>query len=477
MRRSITRIAVVLALACAGADESALAQTPGGALPQGQIEGERPRRATERARRLLSTAEEAALFRPLRPEERASFDEVLARPDDIDLNVRWARTQIDAGDVRGAAATLERVLLLQPDLSLVRLLYVAVLLRLDVTAEAAAQLDRIDPSALPLDLRAEAARHRAEIERRSRRTRGWAALTGGTVYDTNRTAGPLSDDALYFDQSFELDETGRADDDWAFLGVIETGVEHDLGLAEGHTLFASVDGYVSEQADLHRFDLRSYAGRGGADLRLFGGHARPALFGSFIELSSETYLKTLGAEIELERAFGPKLEAYGRLRVELEDFDGVSSSTDAADRAGFRSELIGGAGLELSAAHRIDAILGLVNKSAERRYYGYGSAEATLQHRWLPGGGQFVLTGFALGYASYKDAQTEISHRVRRDTWLRPRVTWGAPLGFFGSFVPEIARPIVVSASVELLRNFSNLSNYDWKTTRVTLLASRRFDF
>lgn len=477
MRRSISRHAIALALLALGLADAATAQSPPATLPQGQAEAERPRRAAERARRLLSISEEAALFRPLQPDERVRFEQILAAPDDIDLNVRWARTQIDAGDVRGAAATLERVLLLQPELALVRLLYVAVLLRLDVVAEAEQQLAHVDEARLSPELRSEVARYRAQIERRRRRTRGFASFTGGTVYDTNRTAGSISDHALFLDRSFELDEAGLADDDWAFLGVIEAGVEHDLGLAEGHTLFASVDGYVSEQEDLHRFDLRSYAGRGGADLRLLGGHVRPTLFGSLVELSSETYLKTIGAEVGFERPLGTRFETYARARIELEDFDGISSAIDGADRAGFRSELMGGAGFLASAAHRIDASLAFVNKSAERRYYGFDSIETTLAHRWLPGGGQFVVTGLALGYDTYKAAQREISHRVRRDTWLRPRITWGAPLAFIGSFVPELARPIVVSASIEFQRNFSNLANYDWKTTRVTLLASRHFEF
>ena len=36
--------------------------------------------------------------------------EVLAHPDDPDINYRWARTQIANGDLKGASATLERML-------------------------------------------------------------------------------------------------------------------------------------------------------------------------------------------------------------------------------------------------------------------------------------------------------------------------------------------------------------------------------
>ena len=48
------------------------------------------------------------------------------------------RAQIRRGDVRGAGATLERILLMRPDLPRIRLLYAIVLYRLDNLDEAAA---------------------------------------------------------------------------------------------------------------------------------------------------------------------------------------------------------------------------------------------------------------------------------------------------------------------------------------------------
>ena len=44
-----------------------------------------------------------------------SYQDVLADPDNLELNLRFARTQVAQGNVRGAAATLERILLIDPD--------------------------------------------------------------------------------------------------------------------------------------------------------------------------------------------------------------------------------------------------------------------------------------------------------------------------------------------------------------------------
>ena len=69
--------------------------------------------------------------------------DILAHPDDIVLNFRWAKAQLARGEVRGASATLERILVLDPDLAPVRLYYAIVLYRLDSLDEARSQFDRL----------------------------------------------------------------------------------------------------------------------------------------------------------------------------------------------------------------------------------------------------------------------------------------------------------------------------------------------
>jgi Flp pilus assembly protein TadD len=65
-----------------------------------------------------------------------TYADVLRDPDNIELNLRFARTRVNEGNVRGAAATLERILLIDPDLAQVRLFYGVVLYRLENLDEA-----------------------------------------------------------------------------------------------------------------------------------------------------------------------------------------------------------------------------------------------------------------------------------------------------------------------------------------------------
>ena len=92
--------------------------------------------AAEANESLLSGPEEVALFKPFEESRRVDFADVLANPDDIQLNFLWAQTQMADGRLTGAAATLERILLIQPELQRVRLMYALVLFRLGSLQEA-----------------------------------------------------------------------------------------------------------------------------------------------------------------------------------------------------------------------------------------------------------------------------------------------------------------------------------------------------
>ena len=78
-----------------------------------------------------------------------TYEDVLKDPNNIALNVRYAQDQIARGEVLGAAATLERILLMNPKLPDVRLLYAVVLYRLDSLDEAQRELDTLRNVTLP----------------------------------------------------------------------------------------------------------------------------------------------------------------------------------------------------------------------------------------------------------------------------------------------------------------------------------------
>ncbi|MEO0959231.1 MAG: hypothetical protein AAFY66_12340, partial [Pseudomonadota bacterium] len=79
---------------------------------------------------------------------RIPFGAILQDPDNLDLTVAYARQEIDAGNLPGASAALERLLILYPAENTVRLLYAVTLFRLDQVAEAEREFAAVDPGQL-----------------------------------------------------------------------------------------------------------------------------------------------------------------------------------------------------------------------------------------------------------------------------------------------------------------------------------------
>src|SRR3954462_11637383 len=90
-----------------------------------------------------------------------TFEQVLAAPDDLALNLRFAESEAQAGNLLSSSAALERILLQAPGWGPARLLYAAVLYRLDDLAGAEQQLNQLDQSKLTDLQKAEARRYRS----------------------------------------------------------------------------------------------------------------------------------------------------------------------------------------------------------------------------------------------------------------------------------------------------------------------------
>ena len=116
---------------------------------------------------------------------KITYAQILADPDNIDLNFQYARNQAAEGDLRGAAGTLERILLINPKLPQVRLIYAIVLFRLDNIDEAEREFRAVSGLDLSPSLRAEIASYLKRIEQRRKRTRYSAQVTFGPHYDSN----------------------------------------------------------------------------------------------------------------------------------------------------------------------------------------------------------------------------------------------------------------------------------------------------
>ncbi len=441
-------------------------------------EQDRPGEGLREAERAGRAATAASKLRPLEPGEKVTYQDVLAHPDDVELNYLYAQSQVAAGELRGAASTLERILLVAPDLARVRLLYAVVLFRLDNLSESEREFRTVSKLPMPESLREEVNQYLEEIELRRRVTRMSGALGFGAQWDSNRNAGPEGNEVLFLDRPFDL-VTGQKQSDFSGLGLASFQVQHDLGYDAGHTLIGGAQIYGQKQVDVTELDLMSISGEAGGLYRAPGLDIQPSLFGSYLNLAGETYVSTVGAGIRASHRFSQKVDLTGRFRADYEFFEKLENSPITDQRTGIRYE--GGLGLAWAPLPflRFDAGAAVVSKDADEVFYSYTGPQIGLGATWLLGRGQFVLSTFGWEYDIYQGPEQIISSETRRDSMYRGRISYGAPLGFFLQHFspPRAVRDTVLTLNSEYLNVQSTIPNYQYDDWRFSFLFTKSFDF
>ncbi len=440
---------------------------------------ERETTAVEEAAR---AAGQALDFRAIEDGGPVSYADVLRDPDNLDLNFRFARQQVRRGDVRGAAATLERILLINPDLAQVRLVYAVVLFRLDNLDEAEREFRVVAALDIAAGVRAEVDAYLERIALRRRVTRYTASLSLGMRYDTNRPAAPRGGTRLVADTPFVV---SREESDLGYLGIASFRVDHDLGFQERHELFGVVTYYHDEQTQQDTQDLQSFIVAAGGVYRspYWDIDVVPTVFRTHLRLSRETFFQDIGVNLRFEREFSPRIKAFASTRLSDQTFSPIKENTTSQERDGRQIEGMVGATYVISPTMRIAGDLLHFDKRAKGRrgveLLSYDRDQVRLTHTWLLGGGQFVLNHFSYQRDRYEEPDTAISARTRHDDIFRYRVTYGAPLGFFfgpGTLWREL-EDITFAASGEWFRSRSNLNNFDFKNFKLQGLLTKTWRF
>ncbi|WP_411820246.1 porin family protein [Hyphococcus formosus] len=404
-----------------------------------------------------------------------SFEQVLAAPDDVRLNIAYARDQIAAGDLKEASATLERVLLLEPQLYDVRVLYGFVLYRLGLFDRARYELElAIASGTLTPTMRAEAETYLSRIKYHQRTTRGTFTLTTGIEWDHNRNQSPSSGIILF--QDIPFDANPRVSD-VAHVLSLQGRLVHDLGSQEGHVLHADAGYYRSDKFEFDSLDLDAVSLALGGTWYAGNWSITPRARGGFFWLDGNDYLRTLGGELEVAYRFNPRMKSFAAIRVEDEDFRATPGFASAVERSGTRWTTRGGIVWRLSPTQTI-TVAGLYsNKDAARTYEAYDRYGVNAQHSWLLGRGAFTQIGAWAERSDYEANDPFVSANVREEWLYRGRATIGAPLSLFFPGAPDGVKSINLIAQYEYETVDSNIANYDYDTHKISFLLSRRFAF
>lgn len=421
-----------------------------------------------------------------------TYADILAHPDDIVLNFRWAKAQLARGEVRGASATLERILVLDPDLAPVRLYYAIVLYRLDSLDEARSQFDRLLQMDISPEVAANIRQYISAIARRRKRLSQSLTVTLGSQIDSNRNAAPNDNIQLLTGTPTTITSSSdKPNNDIAYIGALRYDVSYDLGYQEGHEVFASVTGYGSDQVQLDTLDLGSFSAEIGTRVR--GGYwmLTPTLSQTVQSLSREKYLTARTGRLRLDWNLRPFFNLNGDVSYSDERYQNTTESSALRLHSGQRYGARIGGNYNWSPHHRTTLNLSAWIKDAARNYYSYNSLSGELIHAYLFGGGSYISGSIRYGKDLYRDPDfltTGNSPQHRTDRSIRSRLTYGAPFAtilptdMFGNSetanqILGFLAPINWSITGEYLNTKSNIPNYEYHNARAQFFLTRRWEF
>lgn len=441
-----------------------------------------PKRETERTGRTLAPEPEAdrlareAEARRLMEGRDVSYDEVLAKPDDPALNFAYAQTLIRRGDLLGALATLERLLLVNPRQPRVRLLYAVVLYRLNALPEAERELNQVLAFDMPEGLRRELEHYRGEVRRQQRRTQFSVFVRTGWRYDSNRSAQPLG---RVFDSVNGPVASGGADPDNAFSATLRLDVEHDLRFNRRHRLVGSASFFLDQSFRRGSFDSRAYEVAGGVafDLNPVELRVLPRFRQTF--LGGNLGVSAGGGSLRAEWTTRQDFAFFANFEGENQAFNDTPRFNTANLRSG--AYIAGNLGLRwiVDPRHRLTVSAGGQRKWARRDFFAYAGPMLQIEHGWLLGRGAYLWSRASWSLDSYDAADPLVSTTRRIDNVYRVGTQFGVPLATLTGWddMPRPWRDITFNAGFEYARTASNVRNYSYDSLRVMLSISKRFDF
>lgn len=409
--------------------------------------------------------------------------QVMKNPDDINLNYRYAQTQVADGNLRGASATLERILLINPNLAKIRLFYAYVLYRLDNNKELQEQLKMLEGMHLSAANQEEVVNLRKRAARRLKTTTFTAMLAAGFAYQTNANFSPDSgfNDVIVPTPlgtfTGQVPVASPKEDDVSWIGSASIGFHHDLGRQEGHYLFGSASTYWNEQVNVDSTDYNTFAGNIGikyfapwADItgQFLAGHFR---------LDDHSFLNYYAFDINFQKEFlKGALRTNFRHRTTYEDYD--VGNTLSQERTGPRYEFAGGADYQLTYNQAIGGVLTYTNKKADAAWREFDGLDINIHHTWIVSRGIYIRNQLDYGYEDYNAANPRVSVLKRSDDIFRYQATFSTPLGrlFKNMHLPRAIADVRANASLRYSSTNSNIQNYEYDNFRFELIFSKSFD-
>ena len=417
--------------------------------------------------------EEQAMRSDMEQGADVSYEQILSDPDNIPLNIKYARTQIRNGDIKGASGTLERIMLLMPNSMNIKLLYAAVLYRLDDIPEAKAVLNGINESGMSAQKISEKRMLESMIKRREKKYSIVSRAALGAAYDTNRNAFPDDSQIVYPDSSV-LTLNGRKEDDFSMLGIFSADYERKAGKSGRNSFFLGGSYYISRQDTADNLNMDIFSGKAGFRFNQQKTAVVPQLIYSALWLDGHSYINTAGASLRTDRMLNNKNTVYAEGKFQKQDYINYLDNASNNDRDGFVYAGSIGWKTMMAGNMSLDSSVSYTGRDSEKKYYGSDTFSGNMNHFWILGGRKYLISSVSFSKEKYKAVNPLEANFIgdkRTDRIFRGSVNLGLPL-------PEkiAGKDTSLNLSYEYFHNSSSMKIYSYTNNKITGTITWKFE-
>lgn len=407
-----------------------------------------------------------------------AYQNVLASPDNLSVNVRFLEVQLANGDFEGASITLQRILLINSNFDEARLIRVAVFLRLGDHLGAAADLAYLEDQPLSAEDRAQADRLAEHVQPDSSAPGLSGVVRIGAIYDSNAGQSPGAGNLINVN-SFSFPTNGR----FGAFGELQFVGDVPFGGGDGHAL--RIEGHGFARAHTDGSSAHSYA-------RLAVG-PRFDLGFAFFDLMAVGGLEFIGSEL-----YGTRLGGRAELIVDVSDVVAANLRVEAVHDAVDVSLQTApnnagdGDGLVLSVRPSVTYLAnnlwslvahGLyVNKDAGSGWFSYSAFGGGLTAQYRSAEGYRFQVGASVQDVSYDTVNPLfVAYPAREETRYQLDVALSAPLSkvleLFGNdeMNADWASDWSLETFARYSANQSNVPVFDSNNITVGIAFARRF--
>jgi tetratricopeptide (TPR) repeat protein len=233
-----------------------------------------------------------------------AFQDMLARPADLDVLFKFASLASQIGDLEGAVSALERMLLINGDLPRVRLELGVLYYRLGSYEVARTYLESaLKSPSLPADVRARAEQFMGQVRNRQKTSQFSGEAFMGWRYQSNANLGPTSSSVQLFGQVANLNQASLGQPDWGVVTSLQLRHRYDLGRQDNSAIETQLSAYANRQFSVGTADVSLLDFVSGPRFQVFNGIYEDVTLKPFgvlgaIWVNDTLYYPSYGAGVE-----------------------------------------------------------------------------------------------------------------------------------------------------------------------------------